>query len=91
MAFQTILVSGKLGSISVQEAAGVVTLSAQSNVAFGGGQAAGAAALQAEIGIQLSAKQLIDLGFALAEAKFPSVAGALKGAQALIDAELAAN
>jgi len=90
MPFQKTIVSGQLGSVSISESDGVATVSATAQASLGGGSVAGAATVNATVAVNLSAKQLIDAGFALAEAKFPSVAQYLKMAQDAIDAEIAA-
>ena len=75
-------------SVTVSEEAGVVALTLAVGESLGGGVASGVATVSASMKATISAAQIIDLGFSLAEAKFPSVAALLKEAQALIDAEL---
>jgi hypothetical protein len=89
MSFSKTIALGSLGSLVVSESAGVAQLQLSVGDAIGGGQAAGVATASASVQAQVSAKQLIDLGFALAEAKFPSAASLIAAAQAAVDAELA--
>ena len=81
---------GSLGTLTVTEAAGAVTLSVSLSDALGGGEAAGVAQASVSAQVQLSAKQLIDLGLDFAAAQFPSVAAVVKDVQAAVDAEIAA-
>ncbi len=90
MGFSKQIISGEYGSVTISEAAGVATVAASANGALGGGSVAGVASVSATVAVNLSAKQLIDAGFALAEAKFPTVAPFLKMANDAMDAEIAA-
>ncbi|HEY5259463.1 MAG TPA: hypothetical protein VIJ46_02365 [Rhabdochlamydiaceae bacterium] len=80
---------GDAGSLVVSESAGVAKLILSIGGSAGGGAVAGALKCQASVEADVAAAELIDLGLALAEAKFPLVAGLIAAAKAGIDAELA--
>lgn len=88
MGYSKTLLSGDAGSLVVSEEAGTVKLALTGQLSLGGGEAAGVVSGKASVEVDLGAKQLIDLGFGLAESKFPAVASLLKAAQDVIDAEL---
>ena len=89
MAFTKVLASNEFGSVSVSESGGVASLTANASAKLGGGEAADVVSFTTSNGIQISAKQLIDLGLELAASKYPSVAPEIALVQAGIDAELA--
>lgn len=89
MSFSKELVSSDLGSVSVSESAGVVSLVGMAKASLGGGAAAGVASIDAKVAINLEVKHLVDLGLDLAAEKFPAVKSLIDAAKAVIDAELA--
>lgn len=66
-------------------ASGVVSLCADVAIVGGGGAAAGAVQLISSNSLKLDEKQLIDLGFAIVEQKYPSLAPLVKSLQTEID------
>lgn len=89
MSFQKVIPMGEYGALTVSESAGAVSLSVSASASAGGGSLAGVASASLSASIQLSAKQLIDLGLDLAAAKFPVAGGLIEAAKAGVDAELA--
>ena len=89
MGFSKVIESGKLGSVTVSEEAGVVSLVGSLDSSVGGGEATGIVTIGASVSVKMSAKQMIDIGLELAATKFPSVASEIALAKAAIDAELA--
>lgn len=75
-------------ALEFSEANETITMKASMSAQAGGGEAAGFLKGTASMEVDLEAGQVIDLGFALAEAKFPAVAQYLKLAQAEIHALL---
>lgn len=80
---------GDAGSLVVSESAGVAKVILSIGTSVGGGEVAGVLKGAASIEVDLGAQQLIDLGFDLAAAKFPALAGLIAAAKAGVDAELA--
>lgn len=80
---------GKVGSLAFSENDGVESLVASVSASAGGGDMAGVLKGSASLELDVSGLQLINLGFGIAEAKFPSLAPLMKAAQDAIDAELA--
>jgi hypothetical protein len=91
MAFSKIIPVGSAGSLTIAEQAGEAKFILSLNEAVGGGKTAGALKAGVAIEVDVEGKALIDAGFAIAIAKFPGVSAILAQAQALIDAEIAAN
>lgn len=79
---------GSAGQVSISESAGVVSISVSASHSAGGGSMEGIASASLSASVQLSAKQLIDAGFELAAAKFPSAASLILAAKAGVDEEL---
>lgn len=75
-------------TLEFSEANEQIVMKASMSAQAGGGEAAGFLKGKASMEIDLEAAQIIDLGFGIAEAKFPSVAQYLKLAQAEIHALL---
>ena len=84
------LASGPLGSLVVSEADAEFKAVASFSATLGGA-AAGAAKAVVSAEIDVEGKELIDLGFSVAAAKYPSAAPFIQAAQAEIDAILAKN
>lgn len=80
---------GSVGNVTVGVSQGVASLQVSLTAAAGGGKLAGVAKAQATIEVDISAKQLIDVALAAAQAEFPGAASLIAAAQAGIDAELA--
>lgn len=72
MAFSKTLVSGKLGSISVSESAGNLSLSASASGSLGGGDAAGVVSFSASNSVNIPGAMLVQLTFEYIESKSPS-------------------
>jgi hypothetical protein len=72
-------------SLSISESAGAATVAISVDESLGGGSIAGVAKAKASAEIDVEAQVLIDAGFALAEAKWPTIAPYLKMAQVEID------
>ena len=89
MSYSKTLVSSDLGSVCVEESAGVVSLTGSANADLGGGEAAGAVGVKASVALTLSVKQCADLLCGLLAAKIPSLSAEISVLQAAIDAELA--
>lgn len=89
MGFQKTIPIGSAGQVDLSEAGGIATLKVSLAQAVGGGSMAGVAKASASVEVDVSAAQLIDAGFELAKAKFPSVALLIDEAKLLVDAELA--
>lgn len=82
---------GDKGKIVLSEDGGNATIELTAEVAAGGGDVAGFAKASVSAKIDLDGKHLVDAGFGLLESKFANnaiILGALKGLQALVDAEL---
>lgn len=73
-------------TINVSESAGIATVKLSMAVAAGGGDVAGFLKSSVSAEVDLSVQQLIDIGFGIAESKYPSIAQYLKLAQTEIDA-----
>jgi hypothetical protein len=80
---------GEVGALVVKEEGGIASVKLSLTASIGGGEVAGALKGSVSAEVDLDAKILIDVGMELAAAKFPAVAGILKGAKAMIDKELA--
>lgn len=87
--FSKSIALGSLGSLTVSESDGVARLSVSVGAVAGSGDVAGALKCVASVEADVAASELIDLGLALAEAKFPAIASLIADAKAGIDAELA--
>lgn len=89
MSLSKVIPIGSVGSLSLQESAGMVSVKVTVSQALGGGSVAGAVKASATAEVDVSAQVLIDAGLELAAAKFPAVASLLQAAKVAIDAELA--
>lgn len=88
MKYEKIIPVGEAGKLIISEEAGVAAIELQLGLQAGGGSLAGVAKLVSSTKLEIEAKQIIDAGFDLAAAKFPSIAAILKGAQEIIDKEI---
>lgn len=87
--FSKVIVSGKLGSVEVSEDGGVASLKGTVSAELGGGDVKGYIKVHNSTQIDLEVLELINVGFDLAAAKFPSVAAGIQLAKAAVDAEVA--
>lgn len=76
-------------SITISSDGATASIDASVSASLGGGAVAGAVSVSNDTKITVEDQILIDAGFGIAEAKWPSVAPFLKAAQAEIDAQLA--
>lgn len=89
MALSKVLVAGPHGNVEVSEVGGKVMLTGTLSASLGGGGAEGVMGVSGNVSLTLEAKQLIDLGFELAKAKFPGAGALLDAAKGAVDSELA--
>lgn len=89
MSFQKVLVQGPVGSITLEEAAGVAKLSAIGSADLGGGNMKGIVKVSNSTSIEIPAVHLMDAGLDLLGAKFPQFAAEVALVKAALDAEIA--
>lgn len=87
MSFKKEIQAG-IAKITIQESAGTASVAISIDQSLGGGEAAGVLKGSAEMRVELEADQLVDLGFELAEQKFPMIAPFLEAARVAIQLEL---
>lgn len=90
MSYSKSIALGSVGQISISESAGKANLSLTLSEQAGGNEIAGFAKGSVSVSVELDAKELIDAGMALAEAKFPSAAPEIAALKAIIDAAVQA-
>jgi hypothetical protein len=69
MGFSKTLASGELGSVSVSESGGTLSLTATAQGSIGGGEAAGVVKFSSSNSLQITGAQLVQLAFEYIESK----------------------
>lgn len=88
MSYSKVIPVGSAGSLTISEAAGEGKL-VLSVAEAAGGSLVGVAKASINVEVDVSVAALVDVGLALAEAKYPSAAALIAGIKGIIDAEVA--
>jgi len=91
MSVDKVIKVGSAGQIEIVVAAGVATVKVSLAAAAGGGEFAGVLKGSASIEVDVSEKELVDALAALAEKAVPALAPEIAAADAMVDANLAAQ
>lgn len=88
MGFSKVIPLGSVGQLSINEDGGVGSVVLSVGGSIGGGSIAGVLKGKASVEVDANAKDLIDAGLLLCEAKFPAAASIIGVLKAAIDAEM---